>query len=200
MNTMKSPLLDPKMAVEAEPTKHWCKKMRSVFRPWDIQAGSKGYVTLEDFKNRARASLEKFPEMGDEKSAMERVERHWRDHCNCGIVMPKGYRLTADQYVQNMWWKIHQPSFEEELKEAATVFMKAMDKENKGHFNREEAKEVNAKLGRDQPHVNKVLEHLDKDNTGRITFEQAFEAQKFFFLDKESEDHPLNHIYGPLAD
>lgn len=183
-----------------EPTRHWARKMKSVFRAWDVQAGSKGYVTLEDFKNRARASLEKFPGMGDEKTALERVERHWRDHCNCGVDMPIGYRLTADQYVQNVWWKIQQPSFEEELKEAAMFFMKAVDKENKGHINHDEAKEINSKLGRDHPHVNGVLDHIDTEKSGRVTFEQALEAQKFFYLDMEDEKHPFNHVYGPLCD
>lgn len=132
---------------------------------------------------------------------------HWsvwndtgRDHCNCGVDMPIGYRLTADQYVQNVWWKIQQPSFEEELKEAAMFFMKAVDKENKGHINHDEAKEINSKLGRDHPHVNGVLDHIDTEKSGRVTFEQALEAQKFFYLDMEDEKHPFNHVYGPLCD
>lgn len=188
------------MAVETEPTKHWCRKMKSVFRPWDVQAGSKGYVTLEDFKKRSLASLEKFPELGDEKSALERVQRHWRDHCNCGVEMPEGYRLTENQYVQNMWWKIHQPSFEEELKEAAMFFIKAVDKENKGFVTIEEARQISAKLEKEHPKMRDVFEFLDSEKTGRVTYEQALKAQKFFFFDTEDEDHPFNYVYGPLVD
>lgn len=173
--------------------------MRSVFRPWDVQAGDKGYVTLEDFKKRAVVSQEKFPELelGD---ILERVERHWRNHCNCGVEMPKGYRLTEAQYVQNVWWKIHQPSFEEELREAAMHFMKSIDKDNKGYFTREEARQINEKIGKQHPKMQSVLDQLDKDNIGRVTFEQSLEAQKFFFFDKEDEEHPFNYVYGPLVD
>ena len=180
-----------------EPSKHWCRKMRSVFHPWDVQAGSKGYVTLEDFKKRAQVSQEKFPELGDQT---ERVRRHWRNHCNCGVDMPEGYRLTEAQYVQNIWWKIHQPSFEEELREAAMNFMKAVDKDNKGYFTREEAKQISEKIGKQDPKSKAIFDRLDKENTGRITFEQALEAQKFFFLDQEDEKHPFNYVYGPLID
>ena len=187
------------MAVETEPTEHWCRKMRSIFRPWDVQAGSKGYVTLEDFKKRARTSLEKFPELG-EKEHLERVHRHWVDHCNCGVEMPEGYRLTEAQYIQNMWWKIHQPSFEDQLKEAAMSFMKAVDKENKGHFTAEEARQMNSKLGKEHPKMKGVFEALDEEKTGRVTFEQSLKAQKFFFLDTKDEDHAFNFVYGPLVD
>ena len=187
----------PTTVPTTEPSKHWCRKMRSVFRPWDEQAGSKGYVTLEDFKKRAIASQEKFPEVG---GALERVQRHWRDHCNCGVEMPEGYRLTEPQYIQNMWWKIHQPSFEEELREAAMHFMKSVDKDNKGYFTREEAKQISEKIGKQHPKMKGVFEHMDKDNTGRVTFEQSLEAQKIFFFDKENEEHPCNYVYGPLVD
>jgi hypothetical protein len=169
--------------------------MSSLFRP---QAGGKGYVTLEDFKKRARATQEKFPELAT--SALERAERHWLNHCNCGVEMPEGYRLTETQYLQNLWWKIHQPSFEEELRDAAMNFMKSVDKDNKGYFTREEAKKISEKIGRQHPKVKGVFEHLDKENTGRVTFEQSLEAQKFFFLDTEDEDHPFNYVYGPLVD
>ena len=184
------------MAVAGEPSKHWCRKMRSLFRASDPDC--KGYITREDLERRAKASQAKFPELA--AGAVERADRHWRDHCNCGVEMPCGYRLTESQYIQNLWWKIHQKSFEEELKEAAMNFMRAIDKENKGYFTREEARAVNEKLGRKHPKMEEILNHMDKDNTGRITFEQSLEAQKFFFYDKEDEEHPHNHVYGPLAD
>ncbi len=191
------------MSVEKEPTKHWCRKIRSIFRPWDVQAGSKGYITLEDLKKRTLTRLGKFPELGDEKNAIERVIRHWRDHCNCGVEMPEGYRLTENQYVQNVWWKIHQPTFEAELRESAMAFMKAVDKDGKGRFTKEQAGQISSKLGTASAHPAKsksVFETLDKDNTGSVTFEQSLEAQKFFFFDQESEDHPFNYVYGPLVD
>ena len=186
------------MAVSTEPSKHWCRKMKSLFQSWDQQAGCKGYVTLEDFKKRAQATQEKFPELA--ASAMERVPRPWRNHCNCGVEMPAGYRLTEAQYIQNLWWKIHQPSFEEELKEAAMTFMKSVDKDNKGYFTREEANQISEKIGKQHPKMKGVFEHLDKANTGRVTFEQSLEAQKFFFYDKDDEEHPFNYVYGPLVD
>jgi Ca2+-binding EF-hand superfamily protein len=188
------------MAMEKEPTAHWIKKMRSVFRPWNVQAGSKGYVTLEDFKNRAGISLEKFPQMGDQKTALERVHRHWIDHCNCGVEMPEGYRLTEEQYIQNVWWKIHQPSFENDLKEAAMTFMKGVDQEDKGYFTAEEAHQINSKLGREHPKMKDIFEALDEEKTGRVTYEQSLKAQKFFFFDMKDEEHPFNYIYGPLVD
>lgn len=185
------------MAVPTDPTKHWCRKMRSLFHGWDKQAGGKGYVTLEDFKKRAMASQQKLPELD---AVMERVKKHWVNHCNCGVEMPEGYRLTEAQYIQNIWWKIHQPSFEEELKEAAMNFMKAVDKDNKGYFTSEEAQKINEKLGKQHPKMQAVFEQLDKDNTGRVTHEQCLEAQKFFFYDLEDEEHAFNYVYGPLAD
>ena len=184
------------MAVEAEPTKHWCRKMRSVFRPWDVEAGLKGYVTLELFNKRALARLEKFPELGDEKSALERANRNWVDFMNCGVKMPEGYRLTEAQFIQNVWWFIHRPSFEDYLKEAAMSFMKAVDKDNKGYFTTEEAKQINSKLGREDPNMKRVFETLDEKKTGRVTFEQCLEAQRFFFYDTKEEDHPYNHVWS----
>ena len=180
-----------------EPSKHWCRKMRSLYHPLHQQAGSKGYITVEDFKKHAAATQEKFPELDDPNDL---VQKHWRNHCNCGVDMPEGYRLTEAQYVQNLWWKIHQPSFEVELREAAMNFMKSVDKDNKGYFTREEAKAISDKIGKQHPKMKVIFDRLDKDNTGRVTFEQALEAQKFFFFDQQDEEHPFNYVYGPLVD
>ena len=189
------------MALTTEPTKHWCRKMRTVFRTWDVEAGSKGYVTEEDFKKRVRKSLELFPELGSSAEQMyEQVHRHWVDHCNCGVEMPAGYRLTEAQYIQNMWLTIHKPSFEKHLREASKIFWeKVADKEKTGYLTREEAAKIGIKLTNDDRDRG-IFETLDKENTGRITFEHAMKAQHFFFTDKDNENHPFNFVKGPLVD
>ena len=187
------------MAVTTEPTEHWIKKMKSVFRPWDIDAGSKGYVTEEDFKKRVPKTLEKFPDF-DAKQMYERSHRHWVDHCNLGVEMPEGYRLTEAQYVQNMWLNIHRPSFKEQLRQDCMDFMQRVDKEKKGHLTKEDAKAIAPKVVKDHDHpkTQAVFDAVDKEKTGKVTHEQVFEAQLFFFTDKEDKDHPYNHIRGPL--
>ena len=127
------------MTVKSEPSKHWCRKMRTVFRPWDVEAGSKGYITLEDLENRVSSTLEKFPGLADEGQLLERARRTWVDFCNCGVEMPKGYRLTEAQFVQNVWLTVHKPSFEEYLREASAQFVAGVDKEKKGYCTREES-------------------------------------------------------------
>ena len=175
--------------------------MRTVFRSWDVEAGSKGYVTKEDFKKRVRTSLEQFPELGGSVEKMyEQVRRHWVDHCNCGVEMPEGYRLTEAQYIQNMWLTIHKPSFEKYLREASKIFWeKVADKENEGYLTKDEAQKIGFKLTKDKEKRG-IFETLDKEHTGQITFEQVVKVQAFFFTDQEDEDHPFNYVRGPLVD
>ena len=175
--------------------------MRTVFRPWDVEAGSKGYVTEDDFKKRVRKTVELFPELGASLDKLyNQAHRHWIDHCNCGVEMPEGYRLTEAQYIQNMWLNIHQPSFEKHLREASKIFWERVDKDNKGYLTTEEAKKIGFKLTKDGEKRG-IFEALDKEeNTGQITFEDSIKTQNFFFTDQENEDHPFTFVRGPLVE
>ena len=189
------------MAATREPSQHWCRKMRTVFRPWDVEAGSKGHVTEEDFKKRVRKSVERFPELGASiEKLYEQAHVHWVEFCNCGVEMPEGYRLTEAQYVQNMWTFIHNElSLEKYLREASKIFWEGVDKEKKGYLTREEAGKIGSKLVKDKEERG-IFEILDKENKGRITLEDTIKAQHFFFTDQEDKDHPFNFVRGPLVE
>ena len=130
----------------------------------------------------------------------EQARRHWVDHCNCGVEMPEGYRLTEAQYIQNMWLTIHKPSFEKHLREASKIFWeKVADKEKEGYITKDQAQKIGLKLTKDKKKRG-IFETLDKENTGHITFEQVVKVQSFFFTDQEDEEHPFNYVRGPLVD
>nr|BAG06945.1 okadaic acid binding protein 2.3 [Halichondria okadai] len=190
------------MAVSGEPSKHWCRKIRSMFRQWDVEAGLKGYVTEEDFKNRVGKTLERFPELASSKDKLiERAHHHWVEHCNLGVKMPPGYRLTEAQYIQNFWLFIHSPKFDQYLKEASQIIWDGLDKEKKGFLTKEEAHAHGIRVTNDKDHASRgIFETMDEKKSGRITFEDTIKAQRFFFTDQNDESHPFNHIRGPLVD
>nr|BAE78497.1 okadaic acid binding protein 2-alpha [Halichondria okadai] len=190
------------MANLKEPSAHWCRKMRTVFRPWDVEGGSKGYVTEEVFKDGVQRRLEKFPELAPTKDKMyERSHRHWVNHCNLGVKMPEGYRLTESQYVQNAWLLIHSPDFEASLKESSQTFWEGIDREKKGYITKEEATKLGIRVTKD-PNLKStgIFEAMDEKNTGRITFEDTLKAQLFFFTDQDNTTHPFNYVRGALVD
>jgi hypothetical protein len=175
--------------------------MRSVFRQWDVEAGSKGYVTEEDFKKRVSKTVERFPELSASIEKLHnQAHRHWVDHCNVGVEMPEGYRLTGAQYIQNMWLFVHnKPAFEKYIREASKTFWDGVDKEKKGYLTKEEAGEIGFRVTNDKEHRG-IFEALDEGNTGRIVLEDSIKAQLFFFTDQEDEEHPFNFVRGPLVE
>ena len=187
-------------AVATEPTEHWCRKIRTVFLQWDVDAGSKGYVTEDDFRRRVSKTVERFPELEASKGKLyDQAHRHWVDGCNLGVEMPEGYRLTEAQYIQNMWLFIHnKPSFEKYLRESTKIFWDGVDKEKKGYLTREEAGKIGIRITQDKEDRG-IFKALDKENTGRITMEDSLKAQNFFFTDQEDEQHPFNYVRGPLV-
>ena len=120
--------------------------------------------------------------------------------CNCGVEMPKGYRLTEAQFVQNVWLTIHTPAFEEYLRETAAQFMAGVDKEKKGYLTKEDGKEITPKIMKEcHPKTKEIFDALDEEKTGHITLEDILKAQRFFFTDTEDEDHVFNYVRGPLV-
>ena len=181
--------------VTTEPTKHWCRKMRAHFQ---ASIGKKGYITKEEVMERARVTLEHYPEL-DADEIMEQTRKSWVEDLNCGMEPPPGYRLTEAQFVQNMWLVVNQPSFKQRAREMTGKVFEKLDKEKKGHVTKDDYLRMTKQLHGEEA-MTKLYEALDSTKSGKINREAMEKAHVFFFTDTEDEQHPLNLLRGPLVD
>ena len=120
--------------VTTEPTKHWCRKMRTHFRS---SVGTKGYITKEEAMEHALETLKVYPEL-DAEMIMEHTRKSWIEDLNGGMDPPAGYCLTEDQFIMNMWVSVNQPSFKERASKMTAKVMQQLDKDNKGYVTRDQ--------------------------------------------------------------
>ena len=181
--------------VLTEPTKHWCRKMRTHFV---ASVGRKGYITKEEVMERARVTLEHYPEL-DAKEIMEQARRSWVQDLNCGMEPPSGYRLTEAQFIQNMWLVVNQPSFKQRAREMTGKVFEKLDKDKKGYVTKDQYLRMTRQLHSEEA-MTKIFEALDPSKSGKVDRESMERAHTFFFTDTEDEEHPFNLLRGPLVD
>ena len=181
--------------VTTEPTNHWCRKMRTHFQ---ASIGKKGYITKEEVMERARVTLEYYPEL-DAEEIMEQTRLSWVRDLNCGMEPPVGYRLTEAQFVQNMWLVVNQPSFKERASEMTGKAFEKLDKDKKGYVTKDQYLRMTKQMHSEEG-MTKLYNELDPSKSGKITREAMERAHIFFFSDTEDEQHPLNLLRGPLVD
>ena len=181
--------------VTTEPTKHWCRKMRTHFRN---SVGSKGYITKEEVMERTQATLEAYPELNAEE-IKEHARKSWVEDLNCGIDPPAGYRLTEEQFIQNMWVMVNQPSFKERASTMTAKVMQQLDKAKKGYVTRDDYLRMTSKLLKEEE-LKRIFDALDETKQGKVTVENMQRAHIHFFTDTDDEEHPFNLLRGPLVD
>ena len=160
--------------------------------------GKKGYITKEEVMERARVTLEHYPEL-DAKEIMEQTRKSWVQDLNCGMDPPPGYRLTEAQFVQNMWLMVNQPSFKQRASEMTGKVFDKLDKDKKGYVTKDQYLRMTRKLNSEED-MEKLYGALDASKSGKVTREAMERAHIFFFTDTENEEHPFNLLRGPLVD
>ena len=180
--------------VTTEPTKHWCRKMKTHFRN---SVGTKGYITEEEVMERTRATLKVYPELNAEE-LMKQAHHSWIHDLNCGMEPPPGYRLTEAQFVQNMWVMVNQPSFKERTSEMTTKVFEQMDKEKKGYLTKDQYLRMTSKLLNEKD-LQRLYDALDETKQGKISPGAMERAHAFFFTNTDDEEHPFNLLRGPLV-
>ena len=183
------------MAVQTDPTKHWCRKMRT---HWQSTVGKKDYITEEEVVQQTHKVVEVYPEL-DLKELLEQSRHSWVNDLNCGMKPPEGYRLTEAQFVQNMWLAIHKPSFKERTREMTIKIMERLDKDKRGYVTKNEYLRMTSKLVTEDV-LKQIFDALDESGNGKVTREAMERAYVFFFTDTENEEHPFNFLRGPLVD
>ena len=181
--------------VSTEPTKHWCRKMRTHFV---ASIGKKGYITKEEVMERARVALEHYPEL-DADEILEQARQSWVQDLNCGMEPPPGYRLTEAQFIQNMWLVVNQPSYKQRVKEITAKVFEKLDKDKKGYVTKDNYLRMTKQLNSEET-VAKIFEALDASKSGKVDREAMERMYTFFFTDTEDEKHPFNFLRGPLLD
>lgn len=181
--------------VTTEPTKHWCRKMRTHFRS---SVGTKGYITKEEAMERARETLKVYPEL-DEKELMEQTSKSWVQDLNCGMDPPAGYRLTEEQFIQNMWVMVNQPSFKERARKMTAKAFQHLDKDKKGYVTKDQYLRMTKSLVKEED-LKRIFDALDETKQGKVTLENMEKAHVHFFTDTDDEKHPFNLLRGPLVD
>ena len=181
--------------VTTEPTNHWCRKMRTHFQ---ASIGKKGYITKEEVMERARVTLEYYPEL-DAEEIMQQARQSWVRDLNCGMEPPAGYRLTEAQFVQNMWLMVNQPSYKQRAREMTSKVFEKLDKDKKGYVTKDQYLRMTKQLNSEEA-MTKLFNELDLSKSGKIDLEAMERAHIFFFTDTEDEKSPLNMLRGPLVD
>jgi len=182
--------------VTTDPTKHWCRKMKTHFRN---SVGTKGYITEEEMMERTcAATLKVYPELNAEE-LKKQVRHSWIHDLNCGMEPPPGYRLTEAQYVQNMWVMVNQPSFRERTSEMTAKVFEQMDKEKKGHLTKDQFLQMSSKVLNEKG-LQGLYDVLDETKQGKVTRDALERAYIHFFTDTCDEEHPFNLLRGPLVD
>ena len=181
--------------VTTEPTKHWCRKMRTHFQR---SVGTKGYITEEEVMERALEVLKVYPELNAEE-LKKQAHHSWIHDLNCGMKPPAGYRLTEAQFVQNMWVVVNQPSFKERTSEMTTKVFEQLDKEKNGYLSKDQYLRMTSKLVKEED-LKRIFDALDETKQGKVTCDDIERAYIHFFTDTGDEEHPFNLLRGPLVD
>ena len=154
-------------------------------------------ATLEVMQ-RALATLEAYPEL-DAEEIKEHARKSWIQDLNCGMDPPAGYRLTEDQFIQNMWVMVNQPSFKERASTMTAKVMRQLDKDNKGYVTKDQYLRMTSKLVTEED-LKRMFDALDETKQGKITCENMEKAHIHFYTDTDDEEHPFNLLRGPLVD
>ncbi|XP_013398998.1 uncharacterized protein LOC106165359 [Lingula anatina] len=105
---------------------HWRRKMRTLFRAFDIN--SDGYLTIEDVEMSARRSSE-FMKLDDENTKIILDQRltHWRDSISRDSTGWKTSKLSEGQFVENQLVNMNDNHFRESFFDTLCSRFQMMD-------------------------------------------------------------------------
>ncbi|XP_013399000.1 sarcoplasmic calcium-binding protein [Lingula anatina] len=169
---------------------HWRRKMRTVFRVFDLNGD--GCITQEDKEEMNRRTAE-YMNLDDDKTktVVNQRRTYWGDEA------PD--KVFENEFVESHLVKMNEIKFREFWFDILTSRFQMMDLNGDGLISTDEHAAMFYSYKIPTEHSKKVFDILDSNNDGFISMEEFSHAYTEFWY-TENPDNIFNECYGPLID
>ncbi|XP_013399820.1 sarcoplasmic calcium-binding protein-like [Lingula anatina] len=177
---------------------HWKRKMRTIFRAFDVDGD--GCLTEDDMEAVVRRTAE-YMNLDDENTNILLNQRltYLRDVSSKDSTGEIKGKLSEDEFVQNHLANINESKFRNIWFDMLSSRFQMMDTDGDGLVSSDEYAALFYSFNIPSEHSDKIFDIIDTDNDGFISKDDFVQALTEFWL-SENPDNKYNECFGPLVD